>query len=311
MILSGVRIKIEDVVSKISVVINTLNEENSIEPAIKSVDWADEIIVCDMHSEDRTVEKVKKLGAKVFFHPREEFVESARNFAISKAVNNWIFILDPDEQVSESLAKRLRELAGGTEQIDYIRIPRKNIIFGKWMKASMWWPDYNVRFFKRGKITWINKIHRPPETSGYGLDLSADEKWAIIHNHYNSIAQFLERMIRYTKVQAEELKKSGYKFDWKDLIKKPLGEFLGRFFANRGFEDGLHGLALSLLQAFSFVIVYLRVWEMEGFEAQTMNLSEVKQISKESGNEIEYWFKYVNLSKNTLKRFFQKVKNKI
>jgi len=298
-------------VPKISVVINTLNDERNIERAIKSVDWADEIIVCDMHSDDKTTCVAKKLGAKIFLHKKVAFVELARNFALSKAANDWILVIDPDEQVPETLAKRLQEIAGSMEQISYVRIPRKNIIFGKWMKASMWWPDLNVRFFKQGKVAWTGKIHRPPEVFGEGLDLYPTEEWAITHNHYNSVSQFLERMIRYTKVQAEELVKDGYKFEWKDLIKKPLSEFLGRFFANKGFEDGLYGLALSLLQSFSFVIVYLRVWEREGFKPQVVTLPELKQISNESGAEIEYWFKYANLSKNTFKRFFQKLKNKI
>lgn len=297
--------------SQISVVINTLNAENNIESAIRSIDWADEIVICDMYSEDKTVEIAKKLGAKVFFHKKVEFVEPARNFAISKAVNNWILIIDPDEQIPEGLGKRLQEIADTMEQINFVKIPRKNIIFGKWMKTSMWWPDLNVRFFRKGAVSWTDKIHRPPAVSGEGLDLTPDEKWAIVHNHYNSVSQFLERMMRYTKVQAEELIKDGYKFNWQDLIKKPLSEFLGRFFVNRGFEDGLHGLALSLLQSFSFVIVYLRVWEMEGFKSQAVTLPELRQVTKESGTEIEYWFKYANLSKNTFKKFFQKLKNKI
>ena len=297
--------------SKISVVINTVNEEKNIEKAIKSIGWADEILVCDMYSEDKTVEIAKKLGVKVVFHERLLYVEPARNFAISKAENDWILVLDPDEEIPESLKDRLIEIVSKTQQINYIRIPRKNLIFGKWMKTSMWWPDLNIRFFKKGTVDWSNKIHRPPKTQGEGLDLEAEEKFAIVHHHYNSILQFLERMIRYSKVQAEELVEDGYKFNWKDLINKPLGEFLGRFFANRGFEDGLHGLVLSLLQAFSFFIVYLQIWEIEGFKEKSIELSEFKEISQKSGQEINYWFMNINLSKNTLKRFFQKVKNKI
>ncbi|MCL4415386.1 MAG: glycosyltransferase family 2 protein [Actinobacteria bacterium] len=296
--------------TKISVVINTCNEGKNIEQAIKSVDWADEIIVCDMHSDDKTVETAKKLGAKIFFHKKEEFVELARNFAVSKASNPWILVLDPDEQIPESLAKRLQEISEKMEQIDYVRLPRKNLIFGHFMQASMWWPDYNIRFFKKGKVSWTGKIHRQPEALGTGLDLAAEENWAIIHHHYDSILQFLERMMRYTKIQADELREEKYKFDWKDLLKKPLSEFLSRFFANRGFKDGLHGLILSLLQSFSFMIVYLRIWEAEGFKSQELALSEFKQVSEKSGVEIDYWFKYGNLSKNTFKKFFQKIKNK-
>ncbi len=297
--------------AKISVVLNTLNNEDIIERAIRSVKWADEVIVCDMNSEDKTVEVAKRLGAKIFIHEKSEYVELVRNFIISKATNHWVLILDPDEEVPQRLAQKLGEIANDSGQIDFVRLPRKNIIFHNWMKAAMWWPDYNIRFFKKGMVHWDNKIHRPPQTEGKGIDLEANEDFALIHHHYKTIPQFLERMIRYTKIQAKELKEEGYKFDWKDLIKKPLGEFLSRFFVSRGFEDGLHGLALSLLQSFSFLIVYLRLWEMEKFKPEVINTKELRQISRLSGNEIDYWFKYNNLSKNPVKRFIQKVQNRI
>ena len=225
--------------------------------------------------------------------------------------NEWILILDPDEEIPESLGIRLQEIAEGMKQIDYVKIARKNFIFNHWMKASMWWPDLNIRMFRSGKVKWGNRIHRPPEVSGLGIDLEADEKFAIKHNHYMSITEFLEKMIRYTKIQSEELVEDGYKFNWKDLIIKPLSEFLSRFFANKGYEDGVHGLVLSFLQAFSFLIVYIRVWEKEGFKSKEVSLADLKNLNKKSAEEINYWFKYSNLSKNVFKRFAQKIKNKI
>lgn len=297
--------------TKISVVINTLNEEQVIERAIKSIKWADEIIICDMSSEDKTVEIARKLGAKVFTHKRLEYVEPARNFAISKASGEWILILDPDEEVTAELKEKLISVATTLEGIDYVRVPRKNIIFGHWMKASMWWPDLNIRFFKKGKIKWTDKIHRPPVTFGKGLDLDHDEKLAIVHYHYQSVSQFLERMLRYTKIQADEIEKEGYKFNWIDLIRKPVSEFLGRFFANKGFTDGLHGLVLSLLQAFYFFIVYIRLWEKENFKEENIKFEEIKEVSKQTGKEIDYWLKYGNLSSNPLRKFLQKAKNKL
>ena len=297
---------------KISVVINTLNEGIYLKRCLESVKWADEIIVADMHSEDASVKIAKSYGARVILTKRVNFVEPARNFAISKASGDWVLILDPDEEVPETLSKRLQEIADGMEQINFVRIPRKNLIFNKWMKASMWWPDYNIRFFRKGKVSWEGiEIHKPPKTEGLGIDLGGKEGWAILHHHYVSLSQFVERLDRYTEIQAKELSKSGYKFSWQDLITKPTGEFLGRFFANRGFEDGLHGLALSLLQGFSFLIMYLKVWEIEKFVDQEIELKELKALKNKMGFEVDYWFKYGTLSKNLFKRFFQRVKNKI
>ncbi|EKD90466.1 MAG: glycosyl transferase family protein [uncultured bacterium] len=297
--------------NKISVVINTFNEEAVLERAIKSVFWADEILVCDMHSDDNSAVLAKKLGAKVILYKKVNFVEPARNFAISKTENEWILILDPDEEVPDGLEGKLREIIDGEGVTTYVEIPRKNIIFGKWVKASQWWPDYNIRFFKKGSVNWSNKIHRSPKTEGQGIKLRSEERWAIIHHHYESVSQFIKRMDRYTDIQARELREEGYDFDWKDLIKKPLSEFLGRYFANRGFEDGLHGLSLSFLQAFSFLVVYLKVWENKGFNDQDIKYDVIKELSYESGKEIDYWLKYGNLSKNPVKRILQKAQNKL
>lgn len=298
-------------IPKISVVVNTLNDEKNIERVIKSVDWADEIIICDMRSDDKTTSVAKKLGAKIFLHKKEEVVEWARNFALSKASGDWILVIDPDEEIPATLAKRLQQIAVNTKQMDYVRVPRKNLIFGRFIKHSGWWPDYNIRFFKKGAVRWTDKIHRPPQVFGEGLDLEAEEQYAIIHYSYESISQFLERMNRYTTVQAEELKKEGEKFNWKDLFEKPLSEFLSRFFANAGYKDGLHGLALSFLQAFSFVIVYLKLWEMEKFKEQDVDLMELGSQKNKFDQAIDYWMKKSKQQGNFFERIFKKDKNQI
>ena len=297
--------------AKISVVINTLNEEKNIERAMKSVNWAGEIVVCDMYSEDNTVEIAKKLGAKICFHKKTNYVEPARNFAISKATGDWILVLDADEEIPDSLSKRLQEIAEKMHQINFVEIPRKNLIFGKWMKASMWWPDLNIRFFKKGTIIWSDKIHIPPKTQGEGIKLEAKEDWAIIHHNYDNLSQYIDRMNRYSTIQAREIVNNGYKFQWPDLVQKPLSEFLSRYFASRGFEDGLHGLALAMLQAFSNIVIYLKVWEAEKFKEQEINLDEIKNEARLGGQQLNYWFKYGDLSKNPFKRFAQKVKNRL
>lgn len=296
---------------RISVVINTLNEEKNIERVIHSVDWADEVVVCDMHSEDKTVALAKKLKAKVVFHKQTRYVEPARNFAISKASNEWVLLLDADEEIPAVLGEKLQKIVKEAENYSYIQIPRKNIIFGKWMKASFWWPDFHVRFFKKGSVIWNDKIHSKPELKGEGLTFPSKEEWAIVHHHYTGVFQFIERLNRYTDIQAQELSAEGYKFNWVDLINKPLSEFLGRYFANKGFEDGLYGLALSLLQAFSFLIVYLKVWEMEKFTDHNLSLPEVKNEMKKAGEEIDYWFKYRSLSKTPFISFLQRLRNKL
>lgn len=297
--------------SKISVVINTLNEEKNIDRALQSVIWADEVVVCDMHSEDETVRIAKKYKAKVVYHTPTGYVEPARNFAIGKASGDWILILDADEQIPERLANRLKDIANGTAQIDYVEIPRKNIIFHKWIQNSFWWPDYNIRFFKKSAVEWLDKIHSRPQTSGIGIKLEAKEDNAIIHYNYQTLDQYLERLNRYTNQQAKELIKEGYTFQWTDLISKPLSEFLSRYFANEGYKDGLHGLVLSLLQSYSELIKYLRIWEHDKFKEQEINIDEFKEQSKGWGYELKYWVNQTYLLKNPFLKVFYKARNRI
>ncbi len=297
----------------ISVVIVAYNEEKNIRRCLDSVKWADEVIVVDTESTDKTVAIAKKLGTKVFSHPYPRYVEPVRNFSITKAKGNWLLILDADEEIPASLAKTLKKLADKPQGISFFRLPRKNIIFGKWIKYSRWWPDWNIRFFRKGAVEWSDKIHSIPLTRGEGKDLEAKESQAIVHYHYQSISQYLERVNRYTDVQLEELVDSNYKFQWPDLIKKPTSEFLSRFFAGEGYKDGLHGLVLALLQTFSEFILYLKIWEKQGFKAEELPLQDFVGEMQSLGKETAYWWTTTAIKelKNPLKKLQLRVKRKL
>jgi len=296
----------------ISVVVNTWNEERNIKRCLESVkDFADEMVVVDMESEDKTVEIAKKFGAKIFTHELTHYVEPARNFAVSKASGDWVLILDADEELPKSLVKRLNKVTK-EDKVDYVEIPRQNIIFGQWMKHSRWWPDYNVRFFKRGRVKWSDKIHVSPKTLGKGLKLEEKEENALVHYNYQTISQYLERLNRYSTIQAENLLAGGYKFVWVDLIEKPVNEFLSRFFTGEGYKDGLHGLFLATLQAFSEFILYLKVWEKEEFVAQRDILPEFQRETKKAGQNLRFWQKQINYRESPFyKKPFLRLTNKI
>lgn len=273
----------------ISVVINTRNEGEHIERVLRSVKgFASEIVVVDMHSADDTALIAKRYGAKVYTHEPLEYVEPARNFGIKRATDEWVLVLDPDEEIPTSLVKKLRSVAK-KGKAEYYAIPRKNIVFGKWLHHSRWWPDYNVRFFKRGSVTWSSEIHSIPITRGKGVDLKATPQNAIVHHHYTTVEQFITRMNRYTSVQARELVNGEYKFNWKDIVHKPSSEFLSRYFAGQGYRDGLHGLAVSSLQAFSELVVYLKVWQQNGFARNELKPGSVIDELKAAQKEHNYW----------------------
>ncbi len=276
----------------VSVVINTLNEEKNIRRCLQSAKkLADEIIVVDMYSDDKTRRIAKEFGAKVFLHKKTGYVEPARNFAISKARGQWVLILDADERIPSSLAKRLKEIAATQGEIDCVLIPRKNILLGHWMQNSRWWPDYLPRFFRRGKIRWPKQIHQQPDLKGRSIyTLPDSEDFAIIHHNYETLDQFLDRGRKYALIQAKELvEEKNYRLSNKDLILKPLEEFLSRFFVGEAYRDGIHGLALSLLQAWVTLLTYLKVWEIQKYEEKALEPARVREIFREAIYQLEYW----------------------
>src|SRR3989344_3655909 len=137
---------------KISVVISAYNEEAMIEDCLKSVkDLADEIIFVDNTSTDKTVEITKKYTKKIFVRENDPvMLNRNKNFGFTKATGDWILSLDADERLTPELSAEIRNSIRAHQFVAY-EIPRKNIIFGKWIQHSIWWPDYNLRLFRRGK----------------------------------------------------------------------------------------------------------------------------------------------------------------
>lgn len=294
---------------KISAIINTYNEEKRLPRALASLKgFANEIVVVDMMSTDATREIAKKFGARVFKHKKISFVESARNFAIQKAKYDWVIILDADEEIPEVLKIFLKQEIK-KPRASYYRISRKNVIFGKWIKHTGWWPDFNIRFFKKGTVSWNQLIHSVPVTTGIGFDLPASEEYSIRHKAYSSIEEYLTRMNRYTSVQARELNRKNIEFVWANLITKPLSEFLRRFFAEEGFKDGVHGLALSLLQAFSELTIYIKLWQKQNFKKRKLDLVGVESELEKAGDEINWWLEEskIRISKNIFRKLWLKI----
>jgi len=273
----------------LSVVITAWNEENNLPRAVASVKGlADEIVVVDTESTDKTVEIAKKLGCKVFKHKNTGIVEPVRNFSISKAKGDWILLLDADEEVPASLAKEIKH-AIADPQVDFYRLPRKSIIFGKWIKSGHWWPDYVYRLFRAGHVTWGDTIHSIPITTGLGRDFLSKEDMSILHYHYVSIHQYLTRLDRYTDFQVKNKIESGYNFVWVDLLVGPINEFINQYFARKGYGQGIHGLALALLQAFSELVLYLKLWESNKFSQAEMNTNEILKIMRVKSKEFVWW----------------------
>lgn len=283
----------------LSVVITAWNEETTLPEAITSVkDLADEVVVVDTESTDKTVQVAKKLGAKVYSHKNTSIVEPVRNFSISKASGDWVLLLDADERVTPELAAEIKRLLANPDA-DYYRIPRKSIIFGKWITSGHWWPDYVYRLFKKGHVKWFDQIHSAPQTQGTGHDLAVKEELALVHEHYQTISQFIDRMNRYSSVQADQLIADGYKLVPSDLLSKPLSEFINQYFSRKGYKEGVHGVALSLLQTFAELAVYLKVWQSEKFPPHELSRQQVQAVLVDKAKEVKWWQHESDLTETT------------
>ena len=247
---------------RISAVVHTLNEENNIEACLKCLGWVDEIIVVDMHSDDRTVEICGKYTDKIHsFERTGGIVEPARAFGIGKAGGDWILIIDADERVPRALADRLREISEDPG-CDVVEIPFRNYVFGKWMRHAGMYPDYHPRFFRKGKVEPSELVHGKFRTDGNVLRLdAADESNHIVHFGYSDCFQYVEKLNRYSTAELERFRASGRKFSKMNMIKAGFYEFRRRYISKKGYRDGVEGLIVSVCRGFYHFLVYAKYWE--------------------------------------------------
>lgn len=283
----------------LSVVIVAWNEGAVLARCLKSLKTLadDLVVVVDSDTTDDTREIAKKFKARIFEHPHMGIVEPMRDFAISKAKHDWVLVLDADEEISSTLEESIKKIIS-LGSYDYVKLPRKNIIFNKWIKSSHWWPDYVYRLFKKQNLKWPSEIHSTPIVSGNGYELEAEENNAIVHYNYQSVSQFIDRLNRYTDIQSRELIQKNINYSWINIIQKPTSEFVSQYFSRGGYKDGVHGLALSALQAFSELVVWLKVWQGNDFKEEDIELSSVVNIIRKSSKDFIWWTHEVIIQKS-------------
>lgn len=262
------------------------NTQHDFKDTLKSVAFADEIIVVDMHSTDKTREVAGEFTDKIFTYEDVGFVEPARNYAINKASSDWVLIIDADEVISKKLKKKILELIKGDATADAYHMPRKNIVFGHWYQHAGWWPDYQLRLFKKGAIDWPKKIHAQPEITGAADHLAPREEYAITHYNYQSVSQFVERLNRYTSHEAEQREQLAV--TEANIVRAFDAELMSRMFLHRGLDAGTHGVGISFLQSFYEVVVTLKQWESQGFPESKDTEDAAAQLEK-LHQHLGYW----------------------
>lgn len=302
---------------KLSVVISAYNEEERIEECLESVAFADEVILVDNESLDQTVEAASRFeNVKIFSKPNNpEMFNLNKNWGFKRAKNEWILSLDADERVTSELKSEI--LAGlkaaAKSEVDGYLIPRRNIIFGKEMRGGIWYPDYVLRLFKKGRGQFPGKHqHELLEVEGKAEKLNGH----ILHLSYRSVDQYLGKLQeKYLNNEVENFVKSGKKIYWYDALRFPTQDFLKNFFVRNGYKDGLHGLVLAILQSFYMFLMFVKIWEMEDFwPYDDLDFeSKTRKEFQEWMKDLRYWFWTVKIdqSKNSVERFFNRIKRKL
>lgn len=298
--------------SKISVCLATFNEEKNIKDCLESVKWADEIVIVDGRSTDKTVEIAKKYTSKIIVRENPLMFHINKQKAFEAATGDWILYLDADERVTPALKKEIiSNIQHQASSVNGFWIPRKNIIFGKWMKHTGWWPDHQLRLFRRGKAHLPCKsVHEQPKLSGKAGYL----KNPLIHYNYQTVSQYVERLNKlYTENDKNVFLAEDRKIKWQDAIRFPVNEFFKRFFKEKGYQDGLHGLVLSILQSFSALVTFAKIWEEKGFKEEKLPFSDFVVEMKKLGKETTYWLTttQIKMAKNSIRRFYLKLKRRL
>jgi len=252
---------------KLSVVLATFNEEENIGACLRAVrQLADEIIIVDGQSTDKTVKIAKKYGAKVFITTNKPIFHINKQMAIDKAKGEWILQLDADEVVSPELKKEILRIIAGPRRslpVAYY-LPRKNFFLGRWLKKGGQYPDYVIRFFEKGKAYLPCKsVHEQMKVIGKVGYL----RNPLLHYTAPTFSRYLTNANRYTSLTAKEFKKNKLPVNFftsmRYIVIAPVKTFFSLYCRHKGFLDGFPGFVFALFSGLHWPIAYMKYWEMK------------------------------------------------
>jgi len=251
---------------KISATVITLNEEQNLAAALESLSWADEIIVVDSQSSDRTVEIARQFTERIFIRPWPGY-SAQKNFAADQASHDWVFNLDADERVSPELCTEIESLkTAGEPQASGFEVPRRTFYLGRWIKHSGWHPDFKLRLYNRTAGRWRGAyVHESVESDGKVERL----KGPLLHYTVRNASDHHSRIDRYTTLAAEEMAAQGKRMTAISLLISPLMAFIRAYLFRLGFLDGVPGLAIAYFAAHYVFLKGIKRWEKQRDEDDT------------------------------------------
>jgi len=246
----------------LSVAIITRNEEANLARTLKSIAWADEIVVVDCGSDDRTEEIARGYGARFFLEPWKGFA-AQKNSALEKCGSDWVLSLDADEVLTGGLSQEMQELLAGEPPCNAYVLPRRNLFLGRWIRFGGFYPDAKLRLFRRGVAAFeARPVHETVHFVGRAGHLRGD----MVHHAYPTLESYIAHMDRYSTLGAEHVVRSGSRMCQlprfvASTCLNPLCTFLYNYFFRLGFLDGREGLLLHLYHSVYVSWKYAKAWE--------------------------------------------------
>jgi len=250
---------------QISILLPTFNNAATVRATLESVSWADEILVVDSFSTDETLNICNEYDARVIQH---EYINSARqkNWAAPQCRNGWVLQIDTDEVLESGAREEIEEaIHSAGSNVDAFRFPRKNHILGRWVRQAGIYPDYQTRLFRRDACRWVEReVHAHVNVPGETRTL----KHHVLHYGMPNISKQLHNLDRYTRYEADELRKSGKQFRWTGLTMRPCATFFRRYVLERGFLAGWRGFILCGYLAIYVFLTQAKLWELNELELE-------------------------------------------
>ncbi len=244
--------------SKISVVIIAYNEEKNISRCLESVSWADEIVLVDSYSQDRTKQIASAFTDKIYDVDCEGFGRK-KEYAREKAAFDWVLSLDADEVVPDRLQEEIKNLVQKNGALDGYYIPRLSNFLGKWIRHGGWYPDYVLRLFRKHKARFDRSlVHEKLILDGKAGFLKNE----LLHYTDPDISHYLSKMDKYTTLGAKNLLNEGKTTTLFDLLFRPLSVFFKMYVFKFGFLDGWYGFLLTCFSSFHVLVKYAKLWHL-------------------------------------------------
>jgi glycosyltransferase involved in cell wall biosynthesis len=236
------------------------NEESNIRRCLESTTWIDEIIVVDAMSQDKTVEISKEYTDKVYLRAWPGYVDQ-KNFAVSKANGSWILSLDADEEITANLRNEILSEIKKENAKDGYRIPRRSFYQGRWINHSGYYPDRQLRLFRREKGHWVGgRVHERVAIQGRIGDLKED----LLHYPYQGILSGQIRTVNsFSSLIAQDMYERGKRYHILFLLFRPTFKFLEVYLLKLGFLDGVAGFIIAVTSAYAMFVRYVKLRELE------------------------------------------------